>query len=599
MSDFVSPEARLFAIIAVAIALLVSERIRADLVGVLIVVALWAARLLNPDEALAGFSSEPAIAVAAVFVLGAGLLETGVSDAAGRLIARWSGPGLLRPLALLMGSVGLLSAFTHHVTTTASMVPVALDLSKERDIPPSRLLMPISFAASLGTTITIIGAPAFLIASDALQGAGEPPLGVFSVAPLGLALLAAGVLFMLLTGRWLLPDRRGVEDPSAGYRLDGYLTEIEVQPGSPLLDKSAEDLATDRRYEFEVVGRIRDGSRVPGRFAEGDLQEGDVLLVRTSPEHMLAVGEERGIELGPTSQYERASVPRDADEEDVEERLVQVVVAAASDFAGRTIAQVDFRQRFGVLVLGLWRQRGWLADQLAHVRLQPGDVLVVQGDEDALARLSADRGVLMLVPFQGRARVLRKRWLALAILLGAIALAIAGAPLQMAMLVGAAAMVLTRCVTPGQAYRAIDQRVFVFIAGAIPLGAAMEKTGAARTIAELLEQPLSGATPFIALLAIFVAVALVTQFMSDAATTALFAPIALGLAGAIGVSPTACVVTVAVGSVASSITPLGHHGNLLVYGPGGYRFSDFVRAGTPLTLLVGVIAAAGTPLLWP
>ncbi|MBX7110493.1 MAG: SLC13 family permease [Dehalococcoidia bacterium] len=599
MSDFVSPEARLFAIIAVAIALLVSERIRADLVGVLIVVALWAARLLNPDEALAGFSSEPAIAVAAVFVLGAGLLETGVSDAAGRLIARWSGPGLLRPLALLMGSVGLLSAFTHHVTTTASMVPVALDLSKERDIPPSRLLMPISFAASLGTTITIIGAPAFLIASDALQGAGEPPLGVFSVAPLGLALLAAGVLFMLLTGRWLLPDRRGVEDPSAGYRLDGYLTEIEVQPGSPLLDKSAEDLATDRRYEFEVVGRIRDGSRVPGRFAEGDLQEGDVLLVRTSPEHMLAVGEERGIELGPTSQYERASVPRDADEEDVEERLVQVVVAAASDFAGRTIAQVDFRQRFGVLVLGLWRQRGWLADQLAHVRLQPGDVLVVQGDEDALARLSADRGVLMLVPFQGRARVLRKRWLALAILLGAIALAIAGAPLQMAMLVGAAAMVLTRCVTPGQAYRAIDQRVFVFIAGAIPLGAAMEKTGAARTIAELLEQPLSGATPFIALLAIFVAVALVTQFMSDAATTALFAPIALGLAGAIGVSPTACVVTVAVGSVASSITPLGHHGNLLVYGPGGYRFSDFVRAGTPLTLLVGIIAAAGTPLLWP
>jgi len=599
VSDFVSPEARLFAIIAVAIALLVSERIRADLVGVLIVVALWAARLLNPDEALAGFSSEPAIAVAAVFVLGAGLLETGVSDAAGRLIARWSGPGLLRPLALLMGSVGLLSAFTHHVTTTASMVPVALDLSKERDIPPSRLLMPISFAASLGTTITIIGAPAFLIASDALQGAGEPPLGVFSVAPLGLALLAAGVLFMLLTGRWLLPDRRGVEDPSAGYRLDGYLTEIEVQPGSPLLDKSAEDLATDRRYEFEVVGRIRDGSRVPGRFAEGDLQEGDVLLVRTSPEHMLAVGEERGIELGPTSQYERASVPRDADEEDVEERLVQVVVAAASDFAGRTIAQVDFRQRFGVLVLGLWRQRGWLADQLAHVRLQPGDVLVVQGDEDALARLSADRGVLMLVPFQGRARVLRKRWLALAILLGAIALAIAGAPLQMAMLVGAAAMVLTRCVTPGQAYRAIDQRVFVFIAGAIPLGAAMEKTGAARTIAELLEQPLSGATPFIALLAIFVAVALVTQFMSDAATTALFAPIALGLAGAIGVSPTACVVTVAVGSVASSITPLGHHGNLLVYGPGGYRFSDFVRAGTPLTLLVGVIAAAGTPLLWP
>lgn len=599
MNDLVSPEWRLFGILAVAIVLLISERIRADLVGVLIVISLWATAVLTPEEALAGFSSEPAIVVAAVFVLGAGLVETGVSDAAGRYIARWAGPGVLRPLALLMTSVGLLSAFTHHVTTTASMVPIALDLSKERGVPPSRLLMPISFAASLGTTITIIGAPAFLIASDTLRGAGEPGLRVFSIAPLGLTLLAAGTLFMLVAGRWLLPDRHGVEDPAAGYRLDGYFTEIEVQAGSPLLHRSAQDLSTDRRYAFDIVGRFRNGARLPGRFAEGELHEGDVLLVRTSPEQMLAVAEEHGIELAPTSQYERAPAPRDIDEEGGAERLVQVVVAATSDFAGRSIAQIDFRRRFGVLVLGLWRQQGWLGDELAHIRLQPGDVLVVQGDDDALARLSADRGVLMLVPFQGRARVLRKRGFAIAVMLAAIALAIAGAPLEMAMLVGAAAMVLTRCVTPAQAYHAIDQRVFVFIAGAIPLGAAMEKTGAARTIADLLERPLSSTEPIVALLAIFLVVALITQFMSDAATTALFAPIAIGLAGAVGASPTACVVTVAVGSVASSITPLGHHGNLLVYGPGGYRFSDFVRAGTPLTLLVGIIVAVGAPVLWP
>lgn len=588
----------LFVIIAVAFAALLTERLRNDVVGVLIILSLWATGLLEPDEALAGFSSEPAVVVAAIFVLTAALHRTGVSELVGHFIGRWSGDGDRRAIAVIMPTVALLSAFTHHVTTTAAMLPVVLQLSRDRGIAPSKLLIPLSSAASLGTTITIIGAPAFLIASNALRQAGEPALGVFSVAPIGLAISALGVAFMLLFGHMLLPDRRGTEDASTRYRLDRYFTEVEVLPGSPLLEKSAQELRWDRRYPLDVVGWVHDGQRMRRLFGEGELRDGDVLLVRMSPEQMLTIREERGVELRPVVQYEEDGDAARDGEIDPADRLAQAVVAPGSDLAGRTIAEVDFRRRYGVIVISLWRQRGWLDEEIAQTRLHGGDVLVVQGDEEALARLAADRAFLLLVPFHGEPRIPRKRWLATLIMLAVVLLAVAGAPLEMVMLAGAAAVVLTGCITIGQAYRAIDQRIFVFIAGAIPLGAALEKTGASTTIAEWMQRPIGEAPPALALFALFVTVAVLTQFMSDAATTALFAPVAIGLALGLGHSPTAYVVTVAVASVASSILPLGHHGNLIIYGPGGYRFYDFVRVGTPLTLLIGVTVASLAAVLY-
>jgi di/tricarboxylate transporter len=599
VSDLVDPQVRLFVIIIAAFAVLVTERLRNDVVGVLIVLALWASGVLDAREALAGFSSEPAIVVAAVFVISAALHDTGVSETLGDTIARWSGHGYRRALLVIMPVVSLLSAFTHHVATTAAMLPVTLQVAQERQLSPSKLLMPMSLAASLGTTITVIGAPAFLIASNSLRQSGEAELVIFSIAPIGLVLSALGLVFMLAVGTWLIPERQGSEDASARYRLSEYLTEVELLPGSPLLAKSADALEADRRYQLNVLGWVRGARRMPRLFREGELREGDVLLVRASPEQMLSIRDEPGIELRPVSQYEADGAPEDGkDDDEPGHRLVQAVVAPASDLVGKSISEVDFRTRFGAIVLGLWRQHGWLQQEIAQVRLRAGDVLVVQGDAEALSKMSADRAILMLVPFQADTRLLRKRWLATLIVVAAVGFAVAGAALEMAMLAGAAAMVLTGCVTMGQAYRAIDQRIYVFVAGAIPLGAAMEKTGAAGTIAGWVQGPLDGASPFLALFVLFVAVSILTQFMSDSATTALFAPIAIGVAHGLGGSPTAYAVTVAMAAVASSLTPLGHHGNLIVYGPGGYRFSDFVRVGTPLTLLIGVAVAFMAPMLW-
>ncbi|MFN8559138.1 MAG: SLC13 family permease [Dehalococcoidia bacterium] len=320
--------------------------------------------------------------------------------------------------------------------------------------------------------------------------------------------------------------------------------------------------------------------------------------MRTTPEEIVAIREDRGVELNPVHQYGDVALSRNGDG-DVADVLVQAVVAPRSDLVGRTLGEIDFRRRFGAIVVGLWRKQGYLGQEMARTLLREGDVLVLQGDEQAIARVSGDRAFLMLTPFQGEARRRRKAPLAGIIMLATVAAAAFNVlSIEMAALAGAVAMVLTGCLNPRQAYQAIDARIFVFIAGAIPLGEAMSASGASETLAQGLQRLVGGWNQTIILLALFAVVAVLTQFMSDAGTTALFAPVAVALAAALGRAPEPFVVTVAMAAVASFLTPIGHHGNLLIYGPGGYRFADFVRVGAPLTVLVGLIVAFMAPMLW-
>jgi di/tricarboxylate transporter len=601
LPDQLTPQQISFFVILVGtFVLLISERVRNDLVAILMILALYVSGLLKSSDALAGFGSEPAIIVAAIFVLTGALHQTGLSDIIGVRLARLTGSNYSRMLAVLMPSVALLSAFTHHVTTTAAMLPVTLNIAREHNVPASKLLMPLSFAASLGTTITIIGAPAFLVASEALQRGGRPGLGVFDIAPIGLSLSLVGTLFMLLVGRFLLPSRQGSEDTANRFRLDNYFTELVILPDSPFINKTLAEVKANNHYQFTVVGWMRDGQRMSLPFQRYRLLAGDVLIVRATPEDILAFRDEKGIELHPIARFgsDNARSP-DTPSEDGDE-YVQAVVAPNSDLIGRTLAEVDFRRRYGAVVIGLWRRQGWLQQELAKIRLRSGDVLLLVGDDESLSRVSSDPNFLLMVPFHGEPRLLRKAPLAGLIMLATIIAASFNVlTLEMASLAGAAAMVLTRCVTARQAYRSIDVRIYVFIAGAIPLGAAMQQSGSATLLASWLQTVVRGWNETLVLLLIFLIVGIVTQLMSDAATTALFAPVAVALAQALGQSPEPYVVTVAMASVAAFLTPIGHHGNLIVYGPGRYQFADFVKVGTPLTILIALVVALLSPLLWP
>ncbi|HEX6187814.1 MAG TPA: SLC13 family permease [Pyrinomonadaceae bacterium] len=589
-------------ILTAAIVLFITEWIRSDLVAVMVVVALYVTRVLDPRDALSGFSSEPAIVIAAIFVLSAAMHATGLSDTIGSWIGRLAGKSLTRAIAVIMPSVAVLSAFTHHVTTTAMMVPVTLELARERNIPASKLLMPMSFAASLGTAITIIGAPAFLIASTTLQQSGRSGLGIFSIAPIGLLLTLVGTVFVLLVGRFLLPSRHAPEDRANHFRLEDYLTEIVITEKSPFLKRSVDDVEEDKKYHFKVLGLIRKGRRLRAPYKQQMLAEGDVLIVRAPPDELMAIRDEPNLDLHPIKLFgdrTETKVNGNGNGEDEEEEFVQAVVAPKSDLVGRTLKQIDFQRRYGAVVVGLWRKDGWLDQEISKVRLKPNDVLVLEGDEDALARVAADPAFLMMVPFQGEAKLRQRAWLAGLIMLATILLAAFNLmSIEMAALAGVVAVVLTRCLSVRQAYESIDSRIFVFIAGAIPLGVAMQKTGMAGMFAGWLQQAVGGWPERAVLLVLFGVVALITQFMSDAGTTALFAPVAVALAEGLGRPPEAYVVTVAMAAVVSFLTPIGHHGNLLVYGPGRYNFWDFVKVGTPLTVVAAVVVVMLAPVIW-
>jgi di/tricarboxylate transporter len=360
-----------------------------------------------------------------------------------------------------------------------------------------------------------------------------------------------------------------------------------------------DEVAATGHYHFSTVGWMRDGSGQCRPLGNTRLREGDVLWVHATPEDMIVFHHESGLELHPVERYGLEATRFRAAREDVSEQLVQTVVAPGSDIIDRSLQDVDFRKRYGAIVVGLWRQGGLLCQEMASIKLQPGDVLVLQGSHESLARVSNDPAFLMMLPFHGEVRLRRKARLAGAIMLATIATATLNIlSLEVIMLAGAAAMVLCGCITPRQAYQSIDPKIYVFIAGAIPLGAAMQHTGTAMLLAEWLRQAVGAWNPVVILLLIFAIAAIATQFMSDAATTAVFAPVAAALAQVLGQTPEPYVVTVAMASVTAFLTPIGHHGNLLVYGPGNYRFTDFTKVGTPLTALIAIIVVVVSLALW-
>ncbi len=593
----------LFVILVGSIILLFTEWIRIDLTAILIILMLSLTGVLKPEEALSGFSSEPAILLASVFVLNGALYYTGMAEQLGNWIKQLAGKSFERAICVVMPSVALLSAFTHHVTITALMLPPMLKLSRENDIPASRLLMPLSFAASLGTTITIIGAPAFLIADGLLKQAGGSGLGIFSIAPIGLALSLTGTIFFLLVGRFLLPSHRGEEETIDHFRLEGYYTELIILPNSPLIGKTIREIEAMQPSDFKVSAWYRDNRPRNRPFRGKKAQDGDVLVIRTSPDKLATIEQERGIALRPLEKYKETlllSQENDNNKEDLSSRLVQSVVAPRSELIGRTIGQVDFLRNYGVIIVGVWRRRGALRTALSRVKLREGDVLVMTGENAAFKRISEDRSFLMLVPFKGEPKPLHKARLAGIIMALTIALAALNVfPVEITLLAGVAVVLLSGCISAQQAYQSIDTRIFVFIAGAIPLGLAMQETGTATLMAGWLQGLVLSWDIHWILLALFLITGLVTQIMSDAATTALFAPIAIALARSLNIAPEPLVVTVAMASVTSFFTPLGHHGNLLVYGPGHYQFSDFLKVGIPLTLIVAAIVVVMAPMLWP
>ncbi|HOC10243.1 MULTISPECIES: SLC13 family permease [Thermomonas] len=579
-------------ILAGGLYLFISEKLRVDVTAMLILLALVVTGVLDSRQALSGFSSEPAIIVAAVFVISGALGATGISERLGSWMERASGNAEWRTIAVVMPLVALLASFTHHVMVTAMMLPLLLRHARNRQLPASRLLMPMSLAASLGTTLTLFSAPAFLLANDMLQRAGAEGLGIFSITPIGLALVLVGTAYMLLT-RWLLPKRSGEQNDDDYLRLDRYRTELVIVKEGHWCTRPLTELQKALGERFRQLGWLRDGQRRDDLGNNSPLLAGDVLLVEAAADELMSLHDDAGLDLNAITRFGKLATGEG------KAQLVQAVVAPGSEFIGRSIRELDFARQFHTVIAGLWRRGEDMADRLSDARLREGDLLVLWGMPSRFAELAAHHGFLMLVPFAGQAKRRLRAPLALGILgLTVLAAATEWLSPPLAFLFGAVAMVATRCIDVEQAYRSIDLRIYVMIAGVIPLGIAMENTGTAALLAQGLSHWIAHWPPLAILLVMFSIAALLTQVMSDAATTALLGPISIATAQVLGLPPAPFVMCTALGAVVAFLTPIGHHGNLLILRPGQYSFADFLRVGLPLTVLIGLVSAWMARWLW-
>ncbi len=575
--------------LAVATLLFVTEWVAFDVTAVLILATLVFSGVLEPETALSGFSNPATVAIASMLVLSEGLRRTGVLDLLAdqiRSLARRS-----RALAVLtlMGTVGVSSAFINNTAVVAIFIPVVIAMADDLETSPSRLLMPLSFISIFGGVCTLVGTSTNLLVSSIAERRGLAAFSMFEMAPAGLVFFAAGFLHLALLAPRVLPERRREKDLARGYEMDGFVSEIEV--GTDGREQSDRDALIDS-LDLDILEIRRDGQAL--HEDEWQWQAGDVLRVRGGGEAIQTLLGSESLRIAPHQTVSDDMLQQDS--------LVvcEMVVAPDADFIGRPLAEAELEERFGARVLAV-RHAGELEhERLMDRTIRAGDaflLLVAQGRERELGR---DRQLVVVskhpLPEPRRSRA----WIAGVLLAGAIGCAAAGlAPIAITALTAAAGMVIVGAVTTEEAYRAINWKILVLLAGVIPLGRAMETSGAALWLAEHTINELHGYGGHVVLAGLLLLTMVMTNLMTNIAAAAFLTPLAFETAAALEVSPRPLVVAVMFGASLSFLSPIGYQTNTLVYGPGRYRYGDFARLGGLLSLSCVAIGVALIPLLWP
>ena len=582
------------AIIVAALVLFATEKLRVDLVALLVLLAVGLLRLIDPGDVFDGFSNSAVITVWAVYIVSGGLFKTGVADTLGRTIHRLSGDKEPRLIATIMVTCGVISAFMNNVGATAMLMPALIGISRRTKIPVSKLLIPLSFSSLLGGAMTLIGTPANILAMGILAERGLPTIGFFGFTPMGLVLLTTGVLYMALVGRHLLPVREGAQGRQDVYRLREYVTEVRVSTTSPLAGKTLLDSGLGRDYDLTVLGLERDGECLDRIGRDTLIQKDDLLTVEGSPDALMGAREALGI---ASEDKQRLDLER---LEPGNVQLIEATLAPNTGLVGRTLRGVRFRDRYGFTALAIWRHGQAITQKLRDVPLHFGDALLLQGPRHRVRELQEGKDFLVLEPLEVEQLRRNKAPIAIAALMLAILLVVfADFYISLAMVIAAVIMVLTGCLSIEEAHESIDWRTVFLVAGMLPLGMAMEATGAAQYLADNMVEALGdyGATALLA--GVYLLAALITQAMSNAAAIVLIVPIAVNTALALGANHLTFTMAVVIGAATSFLSPVGHKANVLVFGPGGYRFFDYARVGALLTVALLIVSMIFLPLFWP
>ncbi len=601
-----TPEiATVLAILVAAIFLFVSELLRPDLVALLVLLAVTVFDLVSPEEAFASLGNPAVITVGAIFVISAALFRTGIAHSIGERIAAIAGKNQVRLTIVVMLTASLMSSFMNNIGAAAVLLPAVVGLCRQAGVSPSKLLIPLSFGSLTGGMLTLIGTPSNLLVNAALLDRGLEPLDMFDMTPVGLAITVLCIGYMVLLGRRLLPTPAPSASPFVAHQADSLietynlgerLFRIRIPPGSRLIGRTLTQSTLRDEWNLNVLAVERHGQETLDPPPDTMLLQGDVLLLEGKLHEFREKDVEPYLEILPSREWS------DADLETPEIGIAEVVVAPRSSFAGRTLRQVHFREKYDVSVVGIWRgNRPWRTG-LGDIPLQVGDALLLQGAWDKLRILKGEPDLLFIdEPEATRVPVHRSKAL---LALGALALmlvsVIAGwLDLPTAAVLAGTLMVLVGAISMEDAQHAIELRAIFIIAAMLPLGLAMEKSGTARYLANLLVQASGTLGPRAVLASITLFAGLAVQIMSNATTAVLVAPIALNAAGQLNANPQTFAIAVALAASAAYLTPIAHQAHLLVMGAGGYRFSDYSKVGIGIWLLTLAAIILLLPLFFP
>ena len=603
-----------FLVVLAALLLFVTEPVPVDVtaIGVLVAllliqpasVALAAAGLVDgpillfpsyPADALSGFSSEATLTVLAMFILSDGVQRTGVIQRVGARIATVTGDSQSRQLGASIGVVAPISGFINNTAAVAILLPMVTDLAHRGGTSPSKLLLPLSYASMFGGMLTLIGTSTNILASELSGRLIGRSFTMFEFTQLGIVVSVVGTVYLLTVGRWLTPERiKPKLDLTEEFEMAEYLTEVVVRPDSPLVGQRVGKALVETDFDVDLLQLIRGDDTFLEPLGPKEIQAGDVFAIRTDRDTLVELLGVEGLDAVPTAVDEA-----ELETEDAADSLVELVVAPGSALPGKSLASASFRRRYDATVLALRRGDDLIRRRMDDITLRVGDTLLVQATAESIDRLDATRDLIVAQEIDRHDYRGDKIPVAIGIVVGVVALAaLEVLPIVVAALAGALAMVATGCLRPTELYESVQWDVVFLLAGVIPLGIALEATGAASLLASLVVAT-GDVLPLVGVLgAFYVLTAVLTNVISNNASVVLMIPVAAEAATTLGANAFSFVLAVTFAASTAFMTPVGYQTNLFVYGPGGYRFGDYLRVGGPLQLVFAVVTTAGIAAIW-
>lgn len=579
------------AIAVVAILLFATERLRIDAVALLVLSTLAILNLISPTQALSGFSNQATITVAAMFILAAGLQNSGALSGIGRLLGQAKSPFVF--LLVLFGVLAIVAPFVNNTAVVAVFMPLVMSAAATIGMSASKALIPLSYVSQMAGVCTLVGTSTNLLVNAMARDMGHPGFSMFEFTPLGVICFVAGCIYLLTLGRWLLPDTRASELVEQ-YELGKYITELRVMPDSSLIGTSVEEAKLGEQYGVYVLELLRDKQKSWSPRSQV-LEEGDVLIARGDWSQLDKLKKNTGLEINSEFKLKAQTL-----EEGTEQVLTEVMIAPRSRMIGSNLTRLDRRWLHSSTVLAVHRRGEVLRKRLKDVRLNVGDVLLMLTAEKEMPALRKDRNVIVL---SQRGAEKAKGWRApfsLMVMVLVIGVSALGwAPIAITSLIGAVAMTLAGCLESDEVYDVIDWRIIILLAGLLPLGVAMTQTGAAEFIVSHSIGLVSDSGPWVVLAVLYLLALLLTEFMSNAAAAVLLTPIGMSTAEMLGVEATPFLIAVTFAASTSFATPVGYQTNTMVYNAGGYKFTDFVKVGLPLNLIFWLLGVIFIPVFWP